>query len=319
VRMRPVELNHNMFPACILAPSFNLSDIADVSRLEVVYGLQKYMNWLVNSRVANVRKALNDMFIVDPSLINYHDLLNPEPGKLLRLRRRRWGRGVQGAVEQLRVADVTGGNMMEASLVADMAQKVTGVGDSMMGMMRTSGERVSAREAQFSRTSEMARAQKDLMIAANMSLYDMTHMMAHNTQQLMSQGTYIKIAGQFEEQLRREYNISEGQNSLYITPADIAIDFDVVPTPLRKGEEFLDTWVQLFQSLVKAPPEVSMNFDIVRIFKHVARLMGADEISAFERNANVQVRPDEEVAQQRQAGNMVPVGEYQNAMAQPTL
>jgi hypothetical protein len=47
------------------------------------------------------------MLIVDPSLINMADLEDPKPGKLIRMRRAAWGRGVENAVKQLNVNDIT--------------------------------------------------------------------------------------------------------------------------------------------------------------------------------------------------------------------
>jgi len=87
VECRPLGLNHGQIPATISAPDFDGYSITPMSRLETVYGLQSTLDWLFSSHVNNVKKAINDMLIVDLYLVNMKDLENPEFGKLIRLRR----------------------------------------------------------------------------------------------------------------------------------------------------------------------------------------------------------------------------------------
>ena len=81
---------HGMYPVAVASPEYDGYSITPIGRLEVLYGLQGVLDWLFNSHVANVRKAINDMLIVDPYLVNINDLKDPEPGKLIRLRRPAW-------------------------------------------------------------------------------------------------------------------------------------------------------------------------------------------------------------------------------------
>ena len=77
-----------------------------------------YRNLLIGLLIviANVRKAINDMLVVDPYMVNIHDLRKPGPGRLIRLRRAVWGRGVKDAVGQLEVRDVTQGHVSDAMM-----------------------------------------------------------------------------------------------------------------------------------------------------------------------------------------------------------
>ena len=122
LRARPLNLNHNKFPIAIAAPDFDGYSITPISRMELIGGLQTTLNWMFNSHITNVRKAINDMLIVDPSLVNMEDLENPAPGKLIRLRRSAWGKGVQNAVEQLQVNDITREHMRDAQQIMEMTQ-----------------------------------------------------------------------------------------------------------------------------------------------------------------------------------------------------
>ncbi|MCK9577001.1 MAG: hypothetical protein M0R51_13950, partial [Clostridia bacterium] len=106
IKARPAGFNHNMIPVTIASPDFDGYSTSPLSRLEMLAGLQGTLDWLFNSHIANVRKAINDMIVVDPFLINIKDLQSPEPGKIIRARRPAWGRGIKDAVQQLAVNDV---------------------------------------------------------------------------------------------------------------------------------------------------------------------------------------------------------------------
>ena len=59
--------------------------------------------------------------------------------------------------------------------------------------------------------------------------------------------------------------------------------------------------MQLFETLTKVP-ELSQKFDIVRIFKHIARSLGAKNAEEF-----VRVASDEEVVREEEKGNVRPM------------
>ena len=61
----------------------------------------------------------------------------------------------------------------------------------------------------------------------------------------------------------------------------LVIDYDVVPHDgSSPGGEPPDLWVQLYQ-IMSQNPIVSQQFDMVRVFKHVARQLGAKNVDDF--------------------------------------
>ena len=57
---------------------------------------------------------------------------------------------------------------------------------------------------------------------------------------------------------------------------------------------------------------MAQQFDMVRIFKHIARNLGAKDVNEFVMKGGVMQptqMPDEQVLQQAQAGNLMPVSE----------
>lgn len=308
IKAMPLGLNHNLYPVVAACPNFDGYSATPVASLEVCYGLQEVMDWLFNSHITNVRKAINDMIIVDPMLINVEDLMNPEPGKIIRTRRSRWGEGIQNAITQLKISDVTQNNINDAVYVNDIIQRVSAITDSLQGIMRTGGERRSATESRETRGSALSRLEKMARLISMQAMQDLGEMFASHAQQLMSADVYVKVMGKWEETLRTEYHITDPR--IRVSPLDLAVNYDVVAYDNTVGGgEYIDSWIQIFQ-IVSQNPAVSMQFDLVRIFLHMARLMGAKNLQDFINKAPMmapQVMPDEQVMQQADAGNMIPM------------
>jgi hypothetical protein len=309
-----LDLNHNNYPIAINAPDFDGFSIAPISRLEMNAGMQEVLNWLFNSHIQNVRKAINDMFIVDPSLLNMNDIENPEPGKLLRLRRAAWGRGVDGAIKQLQVTDVTQNNIAGAINVMDLMNRNSGAVDSLQGIMRSGGERRSAAEFNGTFNSAISRLEHLAYITSQMYLTDIAYYCASHTQQLMSQETYVRAIGEWPALLLEEYGEDLNTTALSVSPRDILVDFDVI---FRDGTSMaLDStagsfWSSMFDRMA-SNPELNQTFDIVRIFRRLARISGAKDVNQFVRKGGsikAQQIGDTAALAQLKAGNLVPTAE----------
>jgi len=99
-------------------------------------------------------------------------------------------------------------------------------------------------------------------------------------------------------------------NRVNVSPADLHVDFDIVVRDGgAAGNGDAQVWLQLFNILM-SNPETTRNFDTTRIFKHIAREMGAKNVNDFVRQGGditPQMLSDDEVQKQVQAGNMVPL------------
>ncbi|OQB09794.1 MAG: hypothetical protein BWY21_00645 [Parcubacteria group bacterium ADurb.Bin216] len=302
-----LDLNHNMYPVAVCAPDFDGYSSTPVSRLELMYGMQEALDWLFNSHIANVRKAINDMLIVDPSLINMADLQDPRPGKLVRMRRSAWGRGVENAVKQLQVNDITRSHIGDAASIIDYMQRTSAATDSISGMIRKSGERVTAQETRDTRQSALSRLTKAAKIVSLQAMQDIGYMMASHTQQLMSKDLYVKATGTWADVLKQEY---PDQSSIHVSPLDVIVDYDLVvkdgSTPTGDSEG----WVEVFRIMAQQP-QLYQSFDMVRIFKHIARIMGAKDINEFVLKSGpvspVQIESSDKIQKGVQQGNMVPI------------
>jgi len=299
---------HGMYPLAVASPEYDGYSITPIGRLEVLKGLQGVLDWLFNSHVANVRKAINDMLVVDPYLVNIMDLKDPEPGKLIRLRRPAWGHGVKDVVAQLGVQDITRANIGDATFITQWMDRISGADQSMAGAIRQSGpERLTKGEFSGTRSSAISRLQRLAMIMGYQYMQDIGTIFAVNVQQYMTQQTFVKVTGRHEEALLKSF----GKQRVPVSPLDLSINYDlIVRDGSIPGGNFSDAWIQLFQ-IITSQPELYQSFDITRIFTYIATQLGAKNVEDFKRNVD-RIQPtrmdDEQVMRQAEAGNIVPVG-----------
>jgi hypothetical protein len=313
IRANPANLDHDMFPVSVIAPDFDGYSLSPVSRIEMLNGMQGVLDFMFNSHVANVRKAIHDMIIYDPYMVNSNDLKNPSPGKLIRLRRPAWGRGVKDVAQQLAVGDVTRGNMADSAFLVQWMDRTAGTDSSMQGALRKGGpERLTGTEFEGTRAGGVNRLERIARIVGMQGMQDVGTFFAIHNKQLMSEETYVKVTGDWQEVLLKEYAQQVDRGRVKVNPDQLDVMYDVI---VRDGSvpggNYAAIWKDLFQILGNSP-ELAQNFDVVRIFTHIARNLGAKNVNDFVRrggNIQQQTLPNETIEAERQKGNIVPINE----------
>ena len=305
-----VDHAHGMYPVAVASPEYDGFSPTPIGRLEILYGLQHTLDWLFNSHIANVRKAINDVLIVDPYLININDLKDPEPGKLVRLRRPAWGRGVDKVVQQLQVNDITRQNIGDSVYITQWMDRISGTDASMGGQLRQGGpERLTKSEFQGTRGSGVARLQRLTMVLGLQFMEPLAEMFAYHTQQYMKKDTYVKSVGRYQQKFNAQFG--KGQRA-QVTPFDLAIAYDIVAHDGSiPGGNFSESWMELYR-IIATDPALRQQYDVFRIFEYIATELGAKNIDDF-RKTDQQVQPtamqDDQVIDQVEKGNMIPAGD----------
>jgi len=307
LQAKPIGLGHGMYPAAVCAPDYDGYSTAPISRLEMLSGLQGTLDWLFNVHIANVRRAVNNMFIYDPFLVNSKDLQNPKDGWLIRTRRPSWGKGVKDVLQQLAVSDITKQNVADSSWVVQWMDKIGASDGSMMGSLRQGGpERLTGTEFQGTRQGSFSRLERMAKIIGWQAMQDIGFFFASHTQQLMSGNKYASVLGEWETLLRSEYGSAIKRGRMKIRPTDLLVFYDVlVRDGSIPGNNYSQVWEKMFQ-VIAADPELRNQFDIAKIFKYIARNNGATNTEEF---LKVGVMPDEQVLNQVQKGNLIPFNE----------
>ena len=132
-------------------------------------------------------------------------------------------------------------------------------------------------------------------------MQDIGEFFGYHAQQMMSQDTYANTVGEYQSRLMQDYGIAD--KKIKVTPFDLLVGFDVV---VRDGSipggNYSPVFFDLFK-IIAETPALQQRFDLMRIFKHIARNSGAKNVDDFE----VKVMPNEAVADQAQRGNVIPI------------
>ena len=316
IKAQRSKFAHGMYPITVCAPTTNGHDVLPVSLIATTFGLQEAIDFYVSSHVANVRKALNDMFIVDTSAIEWEDLLNPGPGMLVRLKSHVAGSGnIDQYIKQFQVTDVTKNHQKDAQGLMQMLKETTGTTDITQGNLQQMPDRPTAKLGGAAMNRAMSRLNMVAMKIGAQSVYDVGFQGAFNTQQFMSQTTAVETIGRYEGLLKKIFN---GASSVQATIANINVAFDVIPLDGSvPGLENVEAHTEIMRTLLTVPgvgERIAAGMDLPRFFANWMRLAGATNALDFFNPDNAQLQgaqvlPDEEVAAQAQAGNIVPFAE----------
>lgn len=299
VSARPLGYYHNRFPFEVLEQEIDGHALFSRSMLEVMKPMNDTLTWLLNTHFYNVRKSLNDQFVVDPSKVVMKDMTDPNPGRLIRLKPSAYGTDVRLAVQQLQVADITKTHVNDAQLVMEMLQRVTGVNDNLMGMLNSG--RKTATEVRSSTTFGINRLKTTTEFMSAMGFSPWTQQLVQTTQQYFDDERKFRIVGDAATYMTEKF--------VHVTPDQIAGFYDFVPVdgtlPVDRFAQ-VQTWNQIMQQAATMP-QIMQQYDFTKIFAFVAQLAGLKNINQF----RISVVPDATMQNQVQAGNSVP------AMADP--
>jgi len=78
IAAQPVGLHHNKIPAVVASPDFDGYSVNPPARMVGISDLQRVVDYFYSSHIHNVRRSINDMWLVDPFLVNIHDVATPE-------------------------------------------------------------------------------------------------------------------------------------------------------------------------------------------------------------------------------------------------
>lgn len=291
VQAEPMDNDHDMHPVIVSEPYTLGYGFGNFGATDMLGPLQDIVSWFVNSHMHNVRSAMNNMFVVDPSMVEMQDLKYPGPGKIIRLKRAAYGQDVRQVLQQLAVADVTGSHIKDMELIMRIADSLSMVNDNIRGVQdfggrKTATEVRTAGEAAASRLAAHAR-----LISAQ-SLSDLAAQMCLNYQQYLEETFYLQVVG------------TEGMSDpVHISPEAVTGDFSF-PThdgtlPLDRVA-MLDVWKEIFMAMLQ-DQQLRMTYNIPKVFEFIAKLGGALNVDEF------RMMPQEQIDQQLQAGNMMPV------------
>ena len=296
---QPLGAFHNKFPFHVMELEPEGYAVANRGIPEITKPIQDTMDWLINTHFYNVRKTINNQFIVDPSRIVMKDVIaHPCPGGTIRVKPSAYGTDIRQAITQFPIIDVTRGHLADLAVMNDIGQRTTGVNDQILGLLANQGGRKTAAEIRTSSTFGINRLKSTAEYFSAMGWTPMSQMLVQNSQQYYELDRKFRIVGDLGQEA--------GQGFVQVDPAAIQGFYDFVAVdgtlPVDRFAQ-VNVWRELLAQ-TRNFPQVMAQYDIGKIFAWIAQLAGLKNINQFK----VQVAPDNVVAQQAQVGNIVPLG-----------
>ena len=294
---QPLGANHNKFPFALLQLEPEGYAMFGRGMPEILDPIQRTLDWLINSHFYNVRKTINNQVIIDPSRIRMKDVIDSAAGGIWQLRPSAYGQDVKTMWAQVQMVDVTQNHLRDMNVMLDFGQRAGGVSDQIMGMLNTASGRRTAAEVRTSSTFGINRLKTQAEFFSAQGWSPLSQMMVQNSQQNYEIEMKLKIVG--------DLAISAGAGFMKVAPENIVGFYDMVPVdgtlPVDRFAQ-ANLWKELLAQF-RAIPELMQRYDIGRMFEWVAQLAGLKNITQFK----IQIAPDMALAQQAQAGNVVPL------------
>ncbi len=269
----PFDALHCRFPFSVNEIEPDAYALSNRGYPEINEGVQNTMDWLFNSHMYNVRAALNNLLVVDPSKVNIKDITDPLPGGLIRLRP--GARLTPGdAVQQLNIADVTRTHVSDMNTVVGIGERAHGVSDAMTGTQTKSGRR-TATEIRSSNTAAAGRQKVTTEYMSVLGVQDLSEQLLMNSQQYFDQDMKLRVVG--------DLAFMAGAPFMMVNPSLIAGNYDFVTIdgalPLDRMAQ-VNLWKELLQAIMTSP-QILGQYDIGRIFAYIAQLAGIRNIDRF--------------------------------------
>jgi hypothetical protein len=314
IRAEPANLPGRRFPFEIIEPNYDVYSPSNVGIIETTRGLQYHLSWLFNSRMMAVRKTLNNELVVDPSMIEEADLLDPKPGKLLRLTRAAQNsQSIDKAVFPLPVVDVTASHHQDSQVIREIGEEVTGASRLLMGLSNTGRRAATEVQGQLQLSSGRMKMLAELIVCQGLRPW--AHQMSRNTQVFMTSSINIRVQQALASIL--------GQQTAQIDPHLLQGSFTYpilesgIPTDKMAEQQI---WRELFttgmQTGLATPALQTVNW--IAVFARFLQTMGIRNLQDYMQpgagTPQMQVMPDQQVQAQAQQGNLVPTPSVEPTM-----
>jgi len=279
----------------------------------------------MRSRIDNVQASLNNLIFVDPTQVNVADLIDRNPwGVVQTLPGTKPGDGVHIA----EIPDVTRSHWNDIEALTGRNQRVAAASDAQQGMPTSDGIR-SATE--INRLTQLGSQRLGVMarISSANTFRPMVRMMTANIQDAINYEGSIRIAesqapGPLTGLIKDDYldfdpSMLQGDIDYLVVDGTLPIE------PTRSAE----TWMNILQTMGQTG--LQMEYDTGKILEEAIRSMGVTDLEQFkiskeqsaqgpsdsqkmammEASRGASVQPQENIDDQVQRGNIVPMQQSQ--------
>jgi len=293
------------FPYYLLESNYDYASPMNVSTVEMVSPMADILSWLFNSHMENVRKIINDVLIVDPSLIELRDLLKGGPAKIIRMKEDAYGLGMMDkAVKQLQVSDITRNHFTDARTIIDLIQRVAASPDNLMGIP----EEVKRTATETSSTINLATSRLKLVgkMYSVLGVMPWFKAMTFNNQHFLTQERYFRITDKIAEELGKDPKEIMGR--VLVKPEELYGNFDFMYPNLDMPTDKADqarVWGEILKQLLSSDI-LLQDYSASKVFAHGLYALGIGNISEFRKRPFEQtIVSNETLDREVEKGNLV--------------
>lgn len=218
IRIEPLAYMHGEFTYDVAQFTSDQMRLINFGLAELLGPIQDTISWLINSRMASVRKVINNFLVVDPDAVEFSDLANRSP--VIRLKRKYSGTGIDSVIKQLNIQDVTTNHLTDVGVLSDWARDTSGITENLMGSFAPG--RRSAQEARNVASNSSARL---LLVAGALwesALLPLGRKMVSNLRQGLSEPVLVQMYGTINSQMNQDGVFAFKR----VTKEQIAGDYD---------------------------------------------------------------------------------------------
>jgi len=301
---------HGMLP--LAAAGFNVDgfSLTPTAPAEYILGPQDYIDWSVNSYVTEALTNINGRWIYDPLVIREDDVNSGRLDQKMRIRQRFWGQGkLKEAFHQLQGSTYAQGHIMNIPLIQDFMNRGYGASEILQGVRRSSGERQSASEAESVKEMGLGRVDEMSFLMKILLHKRLTKLYAENCIENKTQGGWHRALDDWPDALREEY----GDGPVWVEPRDINIPYDVLieeDADSMGSEATMALYNQMLSTALSSDHPEMEQVSPIQWMKLIFRKGGERSVQRLfrqPRQIQGQVMDDEQLMNEEQAGNQIPM------------
>lgn len=313
----PMNLMGGGDDTAICAPNADGHTFIPVSNIMVTSGIQDHIDTVARCTAASLVKNINGGWtIFNHNILDWDDFMDSsQVAKVIRpvvpmLTKEM----MEAAILNIPHIDVTQPHMQHVDSMIALASELNGTADIGGPGELANSERPTKYGMMAQVNSTSSRFRRLAFIMGSQFMSTIGWKMAYNMIQFGQQQQQIDLAGRFADRIRRELGYDPTGLSFMIDPRDINLNFEMEPYTgaLPQQDDMSGMSDLLGRGL--AVPEIAMqlvDFPWRQMLMGFARKSGFEQLDdyAVAQQATMQPMPDEQVMQQQQAGNIVPIGE----------
>lgn len=266
------------------------------SLYDLMMPLQRYQDWLLRTRVENVQSIVQNRLVVDPNRVNIRDILDPNSARLIRTLP---GANPSDAILPLTVPDATRNYFNDLDTTGQLMQRLAAANDTAQGI-QSETQRTATEIARMT-TLGQQRLGMQARLLSSTTIRPLVRQMIKNLQFFEVDGGMVNMP--------EEMSAQNPSGDVRYNRSEIMGDFDYVVvdgTLPTSPAENSDNLTKAIRTL--AETGLGQSWDMDKFVERLIESFGFEDVENWKKSPS-EVVPDEQIQQELQAGNIMPMSQ----------